>query len=298
MQKIHISTCPVCGSKSIKTFLHGKDFFVSQELFAIEKCQSCSFLFTQDFPTEASIGSYYESVEYVSHSDSKKGIINSLYHKVRSFMLKKKAALVEKQSSAKGSLLDVGTGTGYFANEMKNRGWQVSAIEKNAQAREFIHKNWQIDAKSDEALATFAEHSFDVVTLWHVLEHLEQLNESMHKFHSILKENGTLILALPNADSYDAGHYKAFWAAYDLPRHLWHFTPDSIKLLARKHGFEIKTTKRMPFDVFYISLLSEKYRSKKLQTIRAIIFGGMGWCCSLFCKKKSSSLIYILKKSN
>jgi 2-polyprenyl-3-methyl-5-hydroxy-6-metoxy-1,4-benzoquinol methylase len=298
MKTIHIDICPVCNSPEKEIFIQGQDFFASQEFFDIEKCKKCGFLFTQNFPAEEYIGTYYESPDYISHSNSQKGFINSIYHKVRSFMLKNKAHLIEKMSKERGSLLDIGAGTGYFGNEMQQRNWQVSLIEKSPQARDFIKQNWQINVQDENALFLFPEKTFDVITLWHVLEHLEKLNETMSYLHSILKDNGTLVLALPNAGSFDAEKYGKFWAAYDVPRHLWHFSPKTLKIFAQKHRFEIVKTKRMPFDVFYVSLLSEKYGRHPLGIIRAFFVGTAGWITSLFCINRTSSLIYILKKNN
>ena len=296
MQTIHIVSCPVCKNENLKLFLKGKDHFASKETFNIEQCETCGFLFTQDFPSEKNIDSYYVSDDYISHSDSRKGLMNKLYHQVRKYMLGRKTKLVEKQFSQKGTLLDIGAGTGYFANEMKNTGWAVAAIEKSVQARNFIKEKWNIDAQEDKALFEIPQHSVDVITLWHVLEHIENLNEVMQQLHKILQSNGTLFVALPNAASFDAKHYQSFWAAYDLPRHLWHFTPQTFALLASKHNFKIVKTKRMAFDVFYISLLSEKYREKSLGLLRAIFTASIGWISSVFNKNKASSLIYVFKK--
>lgn len=293
---IHISQCPVCGNKNNDLFLESKDYFASQQKFSIEKCPACEFRFTQDFPSEETISTYYESQDYISHSDSKKGFINSLYHKARAYMLNSKARFVEKQSDKKGSLLDIGAGTGYFGNEMKQRGWNVALIEKSDSARSFIKEKWNLNVEDHQSLFSLLPDSFDVITLWHVLEHLQSLNETMNKLHTILKENGTLLIALPNADSYDAKKYGKYWAAYDLPRHLWHFNANSLALLAANHGFEVRKLKRMPLDVFYISLLSEKYRGRSMGMIRAICNGKFGWIAALFNIRKTSSLIYVLKK--
>jgi len=296
MKTIHIHSCPICKSQDSKLLLKGKDHFATKELFNIEKCESCGFLFTQDFPSETDIGSYYKSENYISHSDSQKGFINNLYHIVRKYMLKSKAKLVEKFSTEKETLLDFGAGTGYFANEMKKRGWQVYAIEKNEQARSFIKENWDIDAQGDNSLLELPSHSFHVITLWHVLEHLENLNEVVQQLHTLLQPDGTLVVALPNATSYDAKCYQSFWAAYDLPRHLWHFTPQTFELLASRHGFKLIKTKRMPFDVFYISLLSEKYRGKPLGFLRGFFIASICCLLSVYNIKNTSSLIYVLKK--
>jgi len=296
MKTIHIQSCPICKSENLKFFLKGKDHFASKETFNIEKCDSCGFLFTQDFPSENDIDSYYVSAQYISHSDSRKGLMNKLYHQVRSYMLGRKTKLIEKQSSKKGRLLDIGAGTGYFAHEMQNKGWAVTAIEKNEQARNLCKEKWNIDARDNKALFELPHHSFDVITLWHVLEHLENLNEVMQQLYVLLQPNGTLVVAIPNAASYDAKHYQTFWAAYDLPRHLWHFTPQTFSQIASKHNFIIVETKRMAFDVFYINILSEKYRGKSLRMVRAIFSAFIGWLSSVFNKNNTSSLIYVLKK--
>jgi 2-polyprenyl-3-methyl-5-hydroxy-6-metoxy-1,4-benzoquinol methylase len=296
MKTILVLNCPVCNNKKTAPFLHGKDHFASKEIFIIEKCESCGLLFTQNFPSETDIASYYVSDNYISHSDSRKGFVNKLYHSIRRYMLKSKAKIVEKYHTKKGALLDIGAGTGYFANEIKHRGWMVSAIEKNPQARNFIKQNWNIDAQDSTALFQMPQHSFHVITLWHVLEHIEQLNEMMQRLHFLLHQSGTLVIALPNAASYDAKHYKSFWAAYDVPRHLWHFTPQTFALLASKHNFKIIEIKRMSFDVFYICLLSEKYRGKLFELMRAITVALIGWFLSIFNINNTSSLIYILKK--
>lgn len=296
MKVVHLNNCPVCGSSKIETFLHGRDFFSSGEDFDVVKCESCSFKFTKDFPDEENIASYYDSPEYISHSDTRKGLVNSIYHFVRSLMLNKKTSLVNSHSSSKGTLMDIGCGTGYFAGKMKQNGWEVLAIEKNPKAREFVKATWGIDVQDTVQLQKIQEKKIDVITLWHVLEHIEQLNETMKLFHAILKDNGTLIIALPNSNSYDAKVYKKYWAAYDLPRHLWHFSPITFSLLAKQHGFEIIQTVRMPFDVFYIALLSEKYINRRFGKLLALYHGVIGWAKSHSDVENTSSLIYVLKK--
>ncbi len=298
MKVVHLNNCPLCDSSKIGTYLHGKDFFSSGEDFDIVQCESCGFKFTKDFPDDESISSYYDSPDYISHSNTRKGLVNSIYHWVRSLMLNKKTSLVNYYSANKGKLLDIGCGTGYFAGKMKQNGWKVLAIEKNPQVREFVKATWGIEVQDSDQLLKFPEKEIDVITLWHVLEHLEQLNETMKQLHLILKDKGTLIIALPNSDSYDAKVYKKFWAAYDLPRHLWHFCPSTFNHLAEQHGFKIVQTVRMPFDIFYIALLSEKYAKRPMALIRAIYHGMFGWLKSLTNAENTSSLIYVLKKKS
>ena len=212
-------------------------------------------------------------------------------------MLSEKARLVSNCSNLTcGKILDIGTGTGYFADKMKREGWQVSAIEKSPQARDFAKEHFGLDINTPETLFTLKEKSFDVITLWHVMEHLEQLSHTWDTLNKILKDSGTLIVAVPNAASFDAGKYKEMWAAYDVPRHLWHFTPTTIKLLASKHGFVMTERRPMPFDAFYVSMLSEKYMKKSHTFARGLLTGTKAWFASLNHKDKSSSMIYIFRK--
>ena len=297
MPVIKTYNCPVCGSTNIKSFLSCRDFCASGEIFNIEKCQNCGFAFTQQFPDEEEIGRYYDTPAYISHSDTRKGIINAAYHLVRKAMLRKKADLTERYAvpCKKGTLLDIGCGTGYYAATMKSRGWETVGIEKNRSAAAFSAEHQGIRALPPNELATFKEGTFDVITLWHVLEHLQELHWTAETLKRLLKQEGTLIIALPNEQSYDARHYKDYWAAWDVPRHLWHFSPDTFEKFITRYGFTIVERKRMPFDGFYISMLSEKYQKKSVPFIPGFLHGLIGWVASWFDYKKSSSVIYILK---
>lgn len=273
------------------------DHYASGEMFCLNRCADCGFLFTQDFPVEAEIGRYYATPDYISHSDTKKGLMNSLYHKVRRHMLKRKAELVMRVSHRQeGRLLDIGTGTGYFADTMQQLGWQVEAVEKNEQARRFALEHFGLTVKPETALPTMERDSLDVITLWHVMEHLEHLNETWQLLHSLLTERGILIVAVPNCSSYDARKYGAYWAAYDVPRHLWHFTPDTIQRLASKHGFAMTERHPMPFDAFYVSMLTEKYMRHSCSFLRGGLTGARAWLSSLVKKERSSSMIYVFRK--
>ena len=299
MSIVFVKKCPLCGSEEVKFKFICKDNFASFEDFKIYSCQKCGFVLTNGFPTSDCIGSYYNNSEYISHSDTKKGLINKLYHFVRKYMLKKKLRLIYRQNKkTTGKLLDIGCGTGYFLNMAKTKGWQTFGIEKNENARQSAIENFGLDVKSDEHFQTLENNSFDVITLWHVLEHLENLNESMQKIYNLLVPNGVAVVALPNCNSYDAKRYKKDWAAYDVPRHLWHFTPKTFDVLAKKHKFTISRKKRMPLDSFYISLLSEKYKRSNVlvKYFRAFLIGTIGATKSIFSKNSSSSIIYVLRK--
>lgn len=297
MNKLTINTCPLCGGTHLVKKMTCTDFYASGEQFDLLQCENCGFQFTQGFPVEKEIGKYYETPDYISHSDTKKGMMNELYHLVRSRMLQKKAQLINNiTGKTSGKILDIGTGTGYFSHTMQQKGWQVEAIEKSEQARSFAKKNFNLDIKDDSGLNDFSSGSFDVITLWHVMEHLEHLNETWERLHELLKDDGCLVVAVPNCSSYDAQKYKEFWAAYDVPRHLWHFTPDSIKKFGEKHNFTLVNHLPMPFDAFYVSILSEKYKESKSSLVKGMFAGTLAWFSSLSNKEKSSSIIYVFRK--
>ena len=198
MEKLSINACPVCGSTHLKRVMTCTDFYASGEQFELYSCEDCGFTFTQGVPVEAEIGKYYETPDYISHTDTRKGAMNRIYHYVRSYMLGRKARLVAREAHRKtGRLLDIGTGTGYFAHTMVRRGWKVEAVEKSPQAREFAKTNFGLDVKPELALKEFAPASFDVITLWHVMEHLEHLNETWEILRELLTEKGVLIVACP-----------------------------------------------------------------------------------------------------
>jgi len=292
-----IDQCPVCGSNQFKPFITCNDFFVSGEQFEIRECNDCGFKFTVNAEDEENIGRYYQSEEYISHSNTSKGLINAVYHRVRNYMLGRKRRLVEKATGLKtGRLLDVGTGTGFFLNEMKKNGWQVSGTEKSDDTRDFAKKEFGVEIGEPEQLFQFKNESFDAITLWHVLEHVHRLDENMQTFGKLLNPAGKLIIAVPNHTSYDARHYKQFWAAWDVPRHLWHFGPEQMKLFGEKYGFQLQSLHTMPFDSFYVSLLSEKYKISKLALFKGLMHGKISWLNSLANKKRCSSVIYVFGK--
>ena len=295
MNNFFIEKCPLCGDSHFDHVEKCEDHFVSHEFFSLYTCRNCHFLFTQNVPVGEEKGRYYQASDYISHSDTKKGLINWIYHWVRSIMLRKKTRLAVK-GKQNGNLLDFGCGTGYFAASVKRKGWNVVGIEPSESAAEIACSKFGIEVISPEKSTELSHNQFDTITLWHVLEHVENLNETMVLFSKLLKENGKLIIALPNHTSYDAIKYRAFWAAYDVPRHIWHFSPDTFQQLAQKHGYTLTTIKSMPFDAFYISILSEKYMNRKLPFLRGFFSGAIAFALFLFNKKKSSSLIYVLKK--
>ena len=297
MAKFNVLTCPACGGKEFEQFLTCTDYFVTGEEFSLKSCRACGLKITENIEDEDNIGRYYQSEEYISHSNTSKGIVNAVYHQVRQFMLKKKRVLAEKVTSLdKGQILDVGTGTGFFLNEMKQNGWQTTGTEKSSDARSFAKTEFGLDLLEPEAIFSIDDNSFDAVTLWHVLEHIHRLDENMKAFHRLLKPSGKLIIAVPNFSSYDARHYGKYWAAYDVPRHIWHFSPPQMKLFAGKYGFEVVKMKTMPFDSFYVSMLSEKYRKSGFPLFGGILHGKISWLNSIIRPQQCSSVIYVLAK--
>jgi 2-polyprenyl-3-methyl-5-hydroxy-6-metoxy-1,4-benzoquinol methylase len=294
---VHHARCPLCLSEMIAGHFECTDYFISKEVFEIARCSNCGFLFTQDYPDEKEISGYYESEEYISHSDTNAGLLNKLYHLIRQFMLIRKRGIIEKATGLRtGSLLDIGSGTGHFAAMMKKAGWNVKAIEINEKARLSSSKAFGLDVYAPSEMTGFEKESLNCVTLWHVLEHLHNPEDYISKIHSLLKPGGICLVALPNCSSYDAKFYRRFWAAFDVPRHLWHFDPSTFRLFSEKSAFKIENQAVLPFDVFYISLLSEKYKGSEFPFIPGLIRGARFALLSFFRRGGSSSIVYILRK--
>jgi 2-polyprenyl-3-methyl-5-hydroxy-6-metoxy-1,4-benzoquinol methylase len=295
---VHHDVCPICDSESVGLQFSCKDFLASGKNFAIFKCFRCGFLFTQDYPDENEVAEYYESDNYISHNDKAKGFSNKLYRLARSIMMSRKKKLISNITGLKtGTLLDIGSGTGYFAGTMKKAGWLVNGIEINERARKFSISHFGLDVVTSDKISSFETNSFDCITLWHVLEHFYNPFTCISEICRILKPGAVCIIALPNCSSFDAAHYKQFWAAWDVPRHLWHFNPETFRLFSEKSGLTLNDLGILPFDVFYVSQLSEKYRGSSLPFIKGMSKAAYFSILSVFKKKKSSSVVYILRKS-
>ena len=295
--KIIYDQCTCCGSAAISKVFNCTDQTVTKQIFEVWKCSACTFQFTQNAPDQIHSASYYQSSAYVSHSDTTEGLVNKLYHRVRKFTLISKRNLVKKVTGLKhGVMLDVGAGTGAFANTMKQDGWDVKGLEPDIAARGTALIKYDLQLETLENLNDLDPASFDAITLWHVLEHVHDLHGYLHTFKRLLKPTGRLIVAVPNYTSYDAQVYKTFWAAYDVPRHLYHFSPKSMEIFASQKGFTIEALKPMWFDSFYVSMLSEKYQSGRDNHFRAFWVGLLSNLHAVFNTAKCSSVIYVLKK--
>ena len=292
---VHYTHCPGCGSTSIRPVLSAKDFTVSGQNFSIWECSHCTLRFTQDAPGTDAIARYYKSEDYISHTNTSRGLINKLYQAVRKRTLKQKRQLVCKTTSkTQGSILDVGSGTGSFVKEMKDRGWQVTGLEPDADARRVAKEHFDCELRDSSELFSLAPNSFDAITLWHVLEHVHDLTGYVKQLKALLKSGGRLILAVPNYTSLDASKYKENWAGYDVPRHLYHFSTTAMQILMEEKGMQILEFKRMWFDSFYVSLLSSKYKHQTTKWVSAIWTGIRSNLKALGDRKKCSSVIYII----
>ncbi|QMU31079.1 class I SAM-dependent methyltransferase [Adhaeribacter radiodurans] len=292
-----LNRCPICNKDLLKNFLIVKDNSVSKESFVIVQCENCGFKFTNPRPDENSIGKYYQSAEYISHTNKATGITNKAYKLVRTYTIKQKVDLINR-FAPKYTLLDYGCGTGNFLEASKKDGWSVQGYEPSSVARTQAEGLLQQTLAADvSALEHIENESFQVITLWHVLEHIHTLNETFKKLTQLTKIGGNIIVAVPNADSHDAQVYKENWAAYDVPRHLYHFNQATMKRFFKKHKLELLEIIPMKFDAYYVSMLSEKYLTGNNEYIKSVL---NGFKSNNYASKNAndySSLIYVGKKN-
>jgi len=295
--RIHYTTCPACGSDRLLAAGEVQDFSVSRQLFPLLACKECTLRFTQHAPVAEAAAPFYQFEQYISHTNTSKGLISKVYQWVRKFTLRQKRKLVEKNSGIKaGHLLDLGCGTGAFAATMQRAGWQVTALEPDAGARKVALEQFGVQAADSAEFYTLPAAQFDVITLWHVLEHMHDLKKVLKQLHTLLKPQGMLFIAVPNFTSYDATVFGEHWAAYDVPRHLYHFSPQAMRSLLSSHQLVLTDTFPMWFDSFYVSLLSTAYRSGRTQAGKAMLTGLLSNVKALADKEKCSSLIYCCRQ--
>lgn len=285
-----LNVCPSCGTAQFKNKFICKDYSISKEDFAIMECQECQLLFTNPRPTKVEITKYYESKDYISHSNKSFSLIDLLYKLVRNITLNQKLKLINKISTGR-SLLDYGCGTGHFLNKAYTNGWTVQGIEPSKTARENTQHNLQQLIASDIGKISDNE-SYDIITLWHVLEHIHNLNDTLGKLKGHLNSKGKMLLAVPNHESFDATYYAGHWAGYDVPRHLYHFSQNSMTKLLKRHGIKIESILPMRFDAYYVSMLSEQYKTNSKNYIKSFI---NGYKSNSYANKTGqySSLIYV-----
>ncbi|MFB6257069.1 MAG: class I SAM-dependent methyltransferase [Flavobacteriales bacterium] len=258
-----LAQCPICNSAEQAFFLSCKDHTVSGEHFDIQECSNCRFRYTDPRPAEESIGDYYESEAYISHSNKTKGPIDALYKVARQYTVRKKHRTVRRSAeNLPLTILDHGCGTGEFLAQCQKKGWQVHGLEPDEGARQQATELLGGNVDPPDTLNALPSESFSIITLWHVLEHVPRLQETVRELKRVLRPEGTLFIAVPNCSSNDAEHYGACWAAYDVPRHLYHFRPPNIRQLFEDHGMVVREVRPMLLDGIYVSMLSEKYQGK------------------------------------
>ena len=290
-----IENCPVCGNRETTLFISTKDFFLTQENFNIVKCKACSFIFTNPVPLKSTLASYYDSPDYSSHTLKKSSFYDSIYQIIRGINLKNKFKIVKKYQNA-GHILDVGCGTGELLKYFKDKNWKTTGIEPADNARNFAIEKYGLDIYPENKLQQFGSEKFDAISMWHVLEHVVDLNERMAQLRDLLKPGAHMFIAVPNIDSYDASFYGKHWAALDVPRHLYHFSKQSLTRLIEKHELRVEAVYPMKFDAFYVSLLSEKYLKRGIASYPKAIVSGYRSNKKASKSGNYSSMIFVVKR--
>jgi 2-polyprenyl-3-methyl-5-hydroxy-6-metoxy-1,4-benzoquinol methylase len=293
---VDINECPICKNRSLELFRTCTDFTVSHETFSVVRCTNCSLGITSPRPETEKLGAYYQSDEYISHSGKSSGLMGPLYKRVRAFALGWKARIISRYHET-GSALDLGCGTGEFLATLKERGWSVDGIEPSDLARKKAEH--QTNQKINSSLSEIAGKQYDVITAWHVIEHVPDLNETFRQLRQSLKKNGTIFIAVPNYESPDAAKYSDHWAAYDVPRHLWHFSKKSMTQLLASNGLQLKKILPMKLDALYVSMLSENYLNNNSSTLTTLLKGMISGLRSNAAagSENYSSLIYIVTQA-
>lgn len=287
-----ILACPICAHDKFSLYLKTKDYFFTQEDFTLSKCDNCNFVFTNPIPEN--ISRYYETPDYLSHNTGNNGLLGGLYSTLRNINIKRKYNLVTEYCP-KGSILDIGCGTGELLSFFNNKKWNTIGIEPNNSAKKFAKNNHGIKVFDEVKLDSLLPNSFDIISMWHVLEHVPDLHNRLSQISRLLKKGGAIFIALPNLSSPDSLKYKEYWSALDVPRHLYHFTQETFKQLISKHNMQLVHAEPMKFDSYYVSMLSEKYLKNRLYFPTAII---NGFLSNKKAKKKNSysSMIFVVKK--
>lgn len=286
--------CPWCGSDKAQINLWLKDDFLSKEDFHICECLNCGLLYTMPRPSKEKIGEYYKSEEYYSHQENKKGFIPRLYENVKKVNLKHKYELATKGLTT-GKLLDIGCGVGDFLHTAEAHGWQCTGVEPSEEAKAIARQRTQAKLMSSEDQEQLPDASFDVITMWHVLEHVDDLRWQVTQLQRLIKPNGRIVIALPNYKSYDGQFYKEHWAAYDVPRHLSHFNRTTIAKILKTNDLKLIKTDKLKWDAYYISYMSEQYKIHKLPLVKGVY---RGWLSNMKARRSGewSSVVYIFEK--
>ena len=286
--------CPWCDSDKAQINLWLKDEFLTKEDFHICECLNCGLLYTMPRPDKDHIGAYYKSEDYYSHKENTKGFVPKLYERIKKNNLKNKYQLATKSLSV-GKMLEIGCGVGDFLHTAEEHGWECIGVEPSEEAKAIATKRTKASVLSSEELESLADEQFDLITMWHVLEHVDDLRWEMDQLQRLIKPHGRIVIAVPNYKSYDGQYYKEHWAAYDVPRHLNHFNRTVLTKMFKTKGLELKKMDKLKWDAYYISYMSEQYRIHSLPLVRGAFRG----LISNSKARKSgewSSLVYIFEK--
>lgn len=289
-----LQECPICGHRDLSPVRESNYFRGNQEKFSIAECAQCHFWMTNPQPEEGpELAAYYETEDYVSHTEQQEGLVDRVYLAVRRYALKRKKALIDSLVKSPGRLLDFGAGTGAFLEVARAGGWQVEGREPSTLARK---KAAEKGIELQDPAMELPQGTYDVISLWHVLEHLPNLQKDLRRLTQALRKGGHLVIAVPNHESLDATLYGNKWAAFDVPLHLWHFKKKNIRDLAAQHQLSVRAIKNMPFDSFYVSMLSEQNSGQGGGLLRAFYRGLRSNLAGSGTPPNMSSLIYILEK--
>ena len=292
-----IQQCYCCGKEDFRLYTQAKDNYYT-ETFNIVQCNHCHFIFTNPRPDFNEIGKYYHAADYLSHQSHTKGFVQSIYRVARNYMKGKKLQLIQQviQKENNFALLDYGCGTGDFLGYIQKQNITAEGVEPDEHARKVAKEVNQVTTYSLEQANELSTQKFDVITLWHVLEHIHQLHEKIEQFRSWLKPNGKLIIAVPNIESYDAAYYGKHWDALDVPRHIYHFSPTNLRQIVEQHSLKLISTHPLFLDAYYIAMRSEwnKGTPRFIAYFKAV---WRGWLSNLDAKKTGnySSLIYVFE---
>ena len=286
--------CPSCGSEKSNLFLQAPDYRISQLDFEIHSCWNCGLHYTKAVPSADTIGSFYKADSYDSHRVDNKSLISRIYRMVRKINVAKKIKWIHRYNSKRGLVVDYGCGLGHLVSELKNQGYNAQGFEIDADVRALSRETLNLEIHPLEDFHLLDEASISVITMWHVLEHVYELNSDFQHIVDKLADDGAIFIAVPNFKSYDAKFYKKEWEAYDLPRHLYHFDNESIKRFCSRFGLRLESKIPMRFDSYYVSMRSEKNKKNGF-LLRGVL---IGWLSNLLSFRYGySSHAYVFKKS-
>lgn len=286
--------CPWCESEKAQINLWLKDEFLTKEDFHICECLNCGLLYTMPRPDKEKIGAYYKSEAYYSHQENKKGFIPKVYERVKTINLKHKYRLATSGMQP-GKLLDIGCGVGDFLHTAEMHGWECIGVEPSEDAKAIAQKRMKGKIITSEELESFSDGAFDVITMWHVLEHVDDIKWQVAQLQRLVKPSGRVVIAVPNYKSYDGQYYKEHWAAYDVPRHLNHFNRITLSKIFKTSGLELVKMDKLKWDAYYISYLSEQYRHHSLPLVRGLYRGFIS-NCKARRSGEWSSLVYVFER--